>query len=88
MIVTFTKKFEKSFDKIKDERFRKAITMMVRATQKATSTPEIPNLKKMTGHKTAFRIRIKDYRIGVFIEGEKVEFAALAHRKDIYKLFP
>ena len=50
--------------------------------------PAIVNLKKLKGFKTAYRIRIGDYRIGVFIDGDIVEFARVVHRKDIYRLFP
>lgn len=35
-----------------------------------------------------YRIRIGDYRIGIFVEGKTVEFARVVHRKDIYQQFP
>jgi len=40
------------------------------------------------GHPTAYRIRIQNYRVGIFQEGETVEFARILPRKDIYKYFP
>jgi mRNA interferase RelE/StbE len=49
---------------------------------------DIINLKKLSGYKSAFRIRIGDYRIGVIIENDTVIFVAFAHRKDIYHRFP
>ncbi|MDP3913923.1 MAG: hypothetical protein Q8R96_09315 [Bacteroidota bacterium] len=49
---------------------------------------EITNLKKLTGYKNAYRIKIGNYRIGVFIENNIVEFARVIHRKDIYRVFP
>ena len=54
----------------------------------ATRKTEIKNLKKLTGYKHAYRIKIRDYRIGVYIEKDVVEFARVNHRKDIYKIFP
>ncbi|MGH2412635.1 MAG: type II toxin-antitoxin system RelE family toxin, partial [Microcystaceae cyanobacterium] len=36
----------------------------------------------------AYRIRLGDYRIGLFIEGKTVTFARVLHRKEIYRYFP
>jgi mRNA-degrading endonuclease RelE of RelBE toxin-antitoxin system len=42
----------------------------------------------LVGFTTAYRIRIGDYRIGIFFKEDTVIFARILHRKDIYKLFP
>lgn len=52
------------------------------------SLDEIPNIKKLKGHKSAYRIRIGDYRLGFFFENTTIIFARFVHRKDIYKIFP
>jgi mRNA interferase RelE/StbE len=49
---------------------------------------EIKNVKKLKGFSNAYRIRIGDYRIGVTFENNIVKFARVAHRKEIYKIFP
>ena len=49
---------------------------------------EIKNLKKMQGFLNCYRIKIGDYRIGLYFENNIVELVRLAHRKEIYKLFP
>ena len=49
---------------------------------------DIPNLKKLKGFEDAYRIRISDYRIGLFIIDNTTVFARFLHRKDIYKFFP
>ena len=49
---------------------------------------KIPNTKKLQGHKTAYRTRIGNYRLGFFFEDEVIILARFIHRKDIYKLFP
>lgn len=48
----------------------------------------IRNLKKLSGSKIAYRIRIGDYRIAFYYEKGIIQFARIAHRKDIYKVFP
>lgn len=84
----FERKFEKDFDKIKNPDLAKAILKVINNVAKASSFSEIPNIKKLKGHRTAYRIRIGDYRLGVFIENDTVVFAAFDHRKDIYSSFP
>ena len=88
MKVRFSKKFDKSIDTLKNEKLKGEISTAVRSVINAKSVHDIPNLKKLKGHKTAYRIRTGSYRIGVYIENDTVEFAAFAHRKDIYNLFP
>ena len=54
----------------------------------AETLRDIPNLKKLKGHKSAYRIRIGDFRIGLYINGDTAIFADFDHRKDIYKRYP
>ena len=49
---------------------------------------EIKSLKKIKGHKNAYRIRVGDYRIGVFIQQETVTCSRVLHRRDVYRYFP
>jgi mRNA interferase RelE/StbE len=51
--------------------------------EKAASLSQIKNLKKLKGETKYFRIRIGDYRIGLYVENEIVEFTTVDHRKDI-----
>jgi mRNA interferase RelE/StbE len=49
---------------------------------------EIPNIKKMKGTDSAYRIRVGNYRIGIFITSSTVTFARALHRREIYRYFP
>jgi mRNA interferase RelE/StbE len=49
---------------------------------------EIKNYKKLKGSFNTFRIKLGQYRIGIFIDNDTVEFVIILHRKDIYKYFP
>jgi mRNA interferase RelE/StbE len=80
--------FERDFKKLRNKNLAQSILDAINNVDSAKSIEGICNLKKLTGHKTAFRIRSGDYRIGVFIEANVVIFAAFDHRKDIYKRFP
>ena len=49
---------------------------------------EIKNLKKIKGKTNAYRIRVGDHRIGIFIEDETLIFSRVLHRKEVYRYFP
>ena len=84
----FEKAFVKDFRKLKNKELASSILEVIKQVSEATSPNEIINLKKLSGYKSAFRIRIGDYRIGVIIEKNTVTFVAFAHRKEIYNRFP
>lgn len=88
MRVKFLKKFSKDLDKISDQKMLNRIEERIFEIEKASSQNKIKGLKKLKGFNSAFRIRIGSYRIGVFIIDDTVEFARIAHRKDIYDVFP
>ena len=64
----FKKSFERDFKKVKDKNLAKAILECVHKVSKAQTINEISNLKKISGHKSAYRIRTGNYRIGIFVE--------------------
>ncbi|MBN1901289.1 type II toxin-antitoxin system RelE/ParE family toxin [Candidatus Sumerlaeota bacterium] len=47
-------------------------------------------IEKMTGYPDKYKIRVGDYRIGITIEknSKLIVCQRLAHRKDIYRIFP
>jgi mRNA interferase RelE/StbE len=49
---------------------------------------KIPNIKKLKGHRNAYRVRVGDYRLGLFFENSTILLARFLHRKDIYRIFP
>lgn len=88
MKVEYLKSFKKDLLGLTNKQLNVSIKKLVGDLESAESISIIKNIKKLKGHNYAYRIRIGDYRIGVFYEGETVELARLAHRKDIYKVFP
>jgi len=49
---------------------------------------ELSNCRKLKGFKTAYRIRMGQYRMGFYYEGKTIELVRILHRKEIYTLFP
>ena len=88
MEVEFTKTFSKQIDTLPNELLKSRLAQTVQNVILANTLQEITNLKKMKGSPTAYRIRMGDYRIGLFFEEGVIIFAYMAHRKDIYNRFP
>lgn len=80
--------FQKDFRNLKNKNLANDTLETINNVEKANSISEIKNIKKLTGYKTAFRIRCGSHRIGIVIEGNTITFVAFDHRKDIYKKFP
>ena len=88
MKVEFLEKFNKDLDSVKDQKVKIALQKVILKLETAESLSEIHNLKKLKGHPIAWRIRIGDYRLGLFAENQVLELARFVHRKGIYKVFP
>ena len=88
MKVEFLSKFNKDLNKLNDDHVRASVMKTIELIESAKNISAIQNLKKLKGHKSAFRIKLGDYRIGIFVEGNIIEMARIVHRKDIYKVFP
>ena len=88
MKVRVDKSFEKDVKKIKGKKLFTRIADTIEQVQTAINTDEIKNIKKLKGSNSYYRIRIGSYRIGISIEGDKVDFIRFLPRKDIYKYFP
>ena len=88
MKVIFLKSFLNDIRKVKDKRLKSKIREMILKIEAAKSLDEIAGVKKMKGYSIAYRIRIGDYRIGLYKENDCVELARALKRNDISKVFP
>ena len=88
MKILFEKKFLKDIGEVNDKRIRQQVEAIISEIEKAQHPGTLQNIKKMKGHKSAYRIRIGNYRLGFFYENNTVICTRLLNRKDIYKYFP
>jgi len=88
MHIELTRKFQKQVKECDDQRIRMKVLRVIEAIVASDNIYEFPNLKKLTGYKNSYRIRLGSYRIGIVINNNTVIFAAFDHRSDIYKYFP
>ena len=88
MKVEFLKKFSKDLDQLQIKEIKLSLIRVIESLEAAESLEKIPDVKKLKGHKSAYRIRIGDFRLGFFYENSTILLARFVNRKDIYKLFP
>ena len=88
MKVEFLKRFSKDIDDLTVKSVKSALKKVIESIENADALTEIPNTKKLQGHRTAYRIRVGDFRLGFFYENKTIILARFVNRKDIYKLFP
>jgi len=74
--------------KIQDEALRRRVKETIEKVEAAETLRELPNLTKLSGTSGFYRIRVGDYRIGIAVEGDEVEFVRCLYRRDIYRYFP
>ena len=58
MIIEFDKSFEKSLEKIKNKSLFPRIWKIILEFEKSKSLIDLPNIKKLTGFKNYYRLRI------------------------------
>jgi len=88
MQVVFLKSFLKDINKLNDKSVKERLKAFIVKVESLENLKELNQLKKLKGYQTAYRFRIGDYRVGLYIEEHKVIFARIVKRNDIYKLFP
>ena len=88
MQLEFLGKFSNDIDRINIKSVKAKLVKLIDQFESSENLDGISNLKNLAGHKSAYRVRIADYRVGFFYNGTTVIFARVVHRKDIYKVFP
>jgi len=88
MNVLYEKSFLKDLKKRKDKILKKRVKSVITDIKRAEGRSELSNIEKLKGHDSAYKIRIGDYRMGLFIENDTIIFSRLLHRREIYKKFP
>ena len=88
MKVAFEASFARDLKRIKNKKLLQQVQQIIAQVKAASTAQDVANLKKMRSYATFYRIRLRDYRIGLEIVDEQVIFVRILHRKDIYRYFP
>ena len=88
MKTAFRSSFARDLKKIRDRSVLRQVHVTIEEVEGAAHVQAIGKLRKMSGGGNFYRIQIGDYRIGLVIEADEVEFVRCLHRRDIYRFFP
>jgi mRNA interferase RelE/StbE len=88
MNVQFRESFHKDLRRIRDKDLLNRVKNIIEIVEQATDLSAVPNLERLKGWSTYYRIRIGDYRLGLAVEENVVTFVRFLHRRDIYRYFP
>lgn len=88
MKTAFRKSFSRDLKNIKDDELLASIQRVIEEVELATELQAIRNLKKLKGTRNLYRIQLGEYRIGIVVESETVEFVRCLPRRDLYRYFP
>jgi len=68
MIVKYEKSFLRDLKRVEDQKVLEEVAEIVNAIKEMKSPMNLLQVKKMKGHPSAYRIKIKDYRLGFFMK--------------------
>ena len=89
MEVKFDEFFLKSLKKLNNKKVKENLNELIINFESIENLSEMPNIKKMQGYDTYYRVHIGDFRVGFELQSDKsVLFILVAHRRDIYRYFP
>jgi len=89
MIVKTDKSIEKDVGKVNDARLKQSLGEVIENIQKADNLFSIANLKKLSGFKDCYRIKLGNYRIGLeYTKDHEVILIRFLDRKEIYRKWP
>ncbi|OAQ19787.1 type II toxin-antitoxin system RelE family toxin [Thermosulfurimonas dismutans] len=88
MQVLYERSFLRDIKNIRDNIIKRELENLIFEIKKANSILDIRGIRKLKGHKNYYRLKIKNYRVGVKLEGNKIIFIRVLPRRDIYRYFP
>lgn len=88
MKTEYLSSFARDLGKIKDTQTLRRVKQAIERIEQAENLRDVSNIKKLTGSKDAYRLRVGDYRLGFFVDDEVVQFARVLYRSEVYHRFP
>jgi len=88
MQVEFRPLFIRDLRAFKDRKLRQRIEAVILEVEAANSLAELRNIKAIQGSPNFYRLKVEDYRLGIYLQDDIVAFVRVLHRKEIYRYFP
>lgn len=88
MKLFFEESFHKDLLSVTDTKIKKTVSRIINELEQSKSLNDIRSIKKIKNSKSAYRIRLGDYRIGLVSYHESVVLVRILRRDKIYRFFP
>ena len=88
MRTRFRKSFERDLRKVRDRQLLTRVAAAIREIEGAESLSDLRSVQPLAGSAGFYRVRIGEYRLGMFVEGQAVEIVRFLHRREVYRYFP
>lgn len=88
MKIIVTRQFEKDTEKELSKPMQLKLAAIIEELEKAANIQSVNDVKKLKGYRTAYRIRMGDYRIGFVLEENTIKLSRIMNRREIYRYFP
>jgi mRNA interferase RelE/StbE len=87
--VEYTKRFLKELSEL-PENIQGRVEAIVFEALKSENPFNLGYIEKLKGYADKYKIRVGDYRVGIAIDtvGKRIICQRLAHRREIYRIFP
>ncbi len=87
--IKYTKRFLKELARLPED-LQSRIELIVFNELETDNPFELGYINKMKGYKDKYKIRVGDYRIGLTLDkqNQTIICQRVAHRREIYKIFP
>jgi mRNA interferase RelE/StbE len=86
--VVYSSTFAKDLQDVRDPSARRMLEKLIVQMKEAQSLADLSNVKKLRGAPNAFRLRVGDFRLGLFLTGDTLTLHRFLDRKDMYRSFP
>ncbi|MGZ8190277.1 MAG: type II toxin-antitoxin system RelE family toxin [Methylococcaceae bacterium] len=89
MKIEISKRFVKDAQKITDKRILTKIQQVLLEAQQIEDLSFLSDLEELSGYPHFYRIKFDyHYRMGIYCDGETIEFLRVGSRESFYKKFP
>ena len=88
MHCNFYNSFAKDLERITQSSLLEKVENIIGLIEAADSLYDIVGIKRMKTNRSCFRVKVGDYRIGLYLENNIVHFSRFLHRSKIYSVFP
>ena len=88
MNVERTPAFRRDLRRVTDRDTQSRVQEKIEELEAASTLFEVTNVRRLTGERSSYRIRIGGYRLGLTLEEDTAVLRRFLHRGEFYRYFP